>query len=314
MDLARKFHYDLPGRIREHLNGRGIPDEMIDLNLIGWNGWRITIPIFGSRGKVLFFKQAKDPEDKGDSPKMVAWPKGHLELYGRDNLTPDTLRIIICEGEFDKLVLEANGFKAMTSTGGARAFKKEWAKLFDSVPEVYVCFDNDDPGRQGALKVANMIRHAKIVELPEEIGDGGDVTDFFVRLRKNREDFLKLLEEAKAAPTELEPTRYVSNGLSTSLIERERIERIKNSNPIAQVIGRYIELRPSGTNLIALCPFHEEEVPSFTVYPTSGTFHCYGCGKHGDVISFVRAIEKLNFPQALEVLERFSPPHDSQSR
>ena len=59
--LARRFHSDLPDRIRQYLNGRGIPDEMIDLNFIGWNGWRITIPIFNREGKIEFFKQAKDP-------------------------------------------------------------------------------------------------------------------------------------------------------------------------------------------------------------------------------------------------------------
>src|SRR5258706_10597220 len=127
-ELARKFHTDLPDRIRQYLNQRGIPDESIDLNLIGWNGWRITIPIFTSEEKVAFFKQVKDPADNGDSPKMIAWPKGHLELYGRENLKNEPSRIIICEGEFDRLDLEANGVMGVTSTAGAKSFKKEWAK------------------------------------------------------------------------------------------------------------------------------------------------------------------------------------------
>src|SRR5438445_10362337 len=96
--IARKFHADLPERIRQYLKGRGIPDDSIDLNLIGWNGWRITIPILGDNGKVTFFKQARDPDDKGESPKMVAWPKGHLELYGRENLQGNPNQIVICEG------------------------------------------------------------------------------------------------------------------------------------------------------------------------------------------------------------------------
>jgi len=62
---------DLPDRIRRYLNARGIPNEMIDLNLLGWNGWRITIPIFNREGELVFFKQARDPEDKNDSPKML---------------------------------------------------------------------------------------------------------------------------------------------------------------------------------------------------------------------------------------------------
>src|SRR5437870_12329062 len=176
-DLARKFHNDLPDRIRQYLNARGIPNESIDLNLLGWNGWRITIPIFNREGELAFFKQARDPEDKSDSPKMIAWPKGHLELYGRENLKDEPTQIIICEGDFDRLVLEANDFKAVTSTAGARAFKKEWAKEFENIPDVYICFDNDEPGKQGALRVARFIPHAKIVELPAEVGEGGDITD-----------------------------------------------------------------------------------------------------------------------------------------
>src|SRR5262245_53263320 len=208
-DLARRFHSELPERIHVYLNGRGLPDEMIDLNLVGLNGWRITIPIFNRDGEITFFKQAKDPDDKGESPKMIAWPKGHLELYGWENLKGEPSQIIICEGEFDRLVLEANGFKAATSTGGARTFKKDWAQEFENIPEVYICFDNDEAGKSGALRVGRLIPNAKVVELPQEVGQGGDVTDFFVRLGRSREDFLKLLEEANPTPPEPEAPRFV---------------------------------------------------------------------------------------------------------
>ncbi len=85
----------------------------------------------------------------------------------------------------------------MTSTGGAGTFQHEWAEAFESTPEVYVCFDRDEAGRRGALRVARIIAHAKIVELPPEVGDGGDVTDFFVGLEGSREDFERPLSEAK---------------------------------------------------------------------------------------------------------------------
>jgi DNA primase len=243
---------------------------------------------------------------------MIAWPKGHLELYGRENLKDNPSEIIICEGEFDRLVLEANGFKAVTSTAGVRAFKKEWAKLFENIPDVYICFDNDEAGKSGAVRVTRFVPHAKIVELPEEVGPGGDVTDYFVRLGRSRDDFIKLLAEAKPAPAEAEPTRTVAaSGASDS---RERIERVKNDNPIVQVIGHYIELRPSGSNLVGLCPFHDEQIPSFTVYSSTGKFYCYGCGKRGDVINFLREKESLNFQQALDALDRFSSNHGGESQ
>jgi DNA primase len=312
IDLARKFHKNIPDRIREYLHDRGIPDEMIDLNLIGWNGWRITIPIFNREGELVFFKQARDPEDKGDGPKMIAWPKGHLELYGWENLKGKPSQIIICEGEFDRLVLETNGFEAVTSTGGARSFKKEWATEFVSIPEVYICFDNDEAGKNGALRVGRLIPHAKIVELPQEVGDGGDVTDYFVRLGRSQEDFLKFLQGAKPAPPAPEIPRFVTKTRIGG--SRERVERVKRLSPIAQIVGQYIQLRPSGSNLVGLCPFHEDRIPSFTVYPVTGTFHCYGCGKHGDVISFVGWIENLNFSQVLDALDRFNYEHESESQ
>jgi len=313
-DLARRFHRELPEGIRAYLNGRGIPNEMIDLSLIGWNGWRITIPIFNCDGELAFFKQAKDPDDKSDSPKMIAWPKGHLELYGWENLASDSSQIVICEGEFDRLVLEANGFKAVTSTGGARAFKKEWAKEFESIPEVYICFDNDEAGRNGALSVWTGDPTRKLVELPNEVGDGGDVTDYFVRMGKSREDFLKLPQEAKPAPPAPEVPHYAPKNSATTSVARERVERVKRLSPIAQIVGQYVQLRPSGSNLGSLCPFHEDRIPSLTVYPATDTFHCYGCGKHGDVISFVGLIEQLNFGQVLDALDRFNYQHESESQ
>jgi len=199
----------------------------------------------------------------------------------------------------------------VSGTGGAKAFRKEWAKEFENIPEVYICFDNDEAGKNGAFRVGGFIPHAKIVELPPEVGDGGDVTDFFVRLGRSREEFLHLLAEAKPAPAEAEAPRQHKPPRPSDSVGRERIERIKNDNPIAQVIGRYVELRPSGNNLVGLCPFHEDRVPSFTVYPNTGKFHCYGCGKHGDVISFLREKQGLNFNEALDALDPFSSPDES---
>src|SRR5215216_6667356 len=199
IDVALQYHDALPKRIREYLNGRGIPDHIINSNILGWNGWRITIPIYNRQGEVVFFKLAKDPQDERPAPKMLTSPGAGVELYGWDRVVQKPERIIICEGEFDRLVLEANDFAAVTSTGGAATFRPEWAKELKRIGEVYVCFDRDNAGANGAQVVALMIPQAKIIELPEEVGKGGDITDFFVRLKRTREDFLRLLEAAKPA-------------------------------------------------------------------------------------------------------------------
>src|SRR5947207_3137130 len=203
LELAREYHRNLPAHVREYLQqARGISPEIVDRHLLGWNGSRITIPIFDRAGQFAFFKLAKGRNDQTDGPKMLATPGAHAELYGWERVLANPERIIICEGEFDRLVLESRCFAAVTSTGGALTFRPEWAEALRGVPTLYMCFDNDDAGRAGAERVARLIPHARIVWLPDEVGEGGDVTDFFVRLGRSREEFLRLLEVAQPLPEE----------------------------------------------------------------------------------------------------------------
>jgi DNA primase len=296
--------------MREYLKGRGIPDEIINSHLLGWNGWRITIPIYDRSGAIVFFKLAKDPEDSRPSPKMLTSPGAGVELYGWDRLLERPARIIVCEGEFDRLVLEAQGFRAVTSTAGASCFRPEWAAELRMIDEVYVCFDRDQAGRNGASVVGTMVPHAKLIELPEEVGEHGDITDFFVRLRRTGADFLKLMEAATPIPASAIPLkrqgRVAPQPLSSLL--NSRIEAIKRQLPIEKVIAGYVRLKPTavGATLVGICPFHDDGTPSLTVYPQRGMYHCFGCRAHGDVIEFVRTIEHLGFAETIEMLERIT--------
>jgi DNA primase len=80
------------------------------------------------------------------------------------------------------------------------------------------------------------------------------------------------------------------------------IQEVKTRADIVTVISRYVTLKQAGRNFQGLCPFHSEKTPSFSVNPSLGIFKCFGCGEHGDVIEFVKKIEHLEFPQALEKL------------
>ena len=83
LELAREYHGNLSARIRQYLTeARGIGDEVIERHLLGWNGTRISIPVFDRNGGFAFFKLAKDPDDKSDSPKMLASPGAKAEVYG----------------------------------------------------------------------------------------------------------------------------------------------------------------------------------------------------------------------------------------
>ncbi|MBR3647281.1 MAG: DNA primase [Paludibacteraceae bacterium] len=84
------------------------------------------------------------------------------------------------------------------------------------------------------------------------------------------------------------------------MITRETIERAKATMRIEEVVGDYITLRRRGVNLIGLCPFHEERTPSFNVNPPRGIYKCFGCGEHGNAISFVMKMENCTFSEAVK--------------
>src|SRR5216684_2988018 len=79
-------------------------------------------------------------------------------------------------------------------------------------------------------------------------------------------------------------------------------DRVKQQADIVRVIGEYVRLKKSGQNFTGLCPFHGEKTPSFAVHPVKQIFHCFGCGKGGDVFSFVMEMEKCPFPDAVKVV------------
>ena len=85
-------------------------------------------------------------------------------------------------------------------------------------------------------------------------------------------------------------------------IPSETIEQIAAGNDIVDVIGSYFPLKRAGANFKALCPFHQEKTPSFTVSPSRQTFHCFGCSAGGSVFRFVMEYEHLDFPAAVRKL------------
>ena len=87
-------------------------------------------------------------------------------------------------------------------------------------------------------------------------------------------------------------------------IPREVVEEIVRRNPIDQIISSYVTLKPAGSNMVGLCPFHSENSPSFTVFGSDDHFYCFGCGAGGDVITFVMRMENVDYPTALELLAK----------
>jgi len=82
------------------------------------------------------------------------------------------------------------------------------------------------------------------------------------------------------------------------------IEEVRQRNPVVDVIGSYIHLQKKGGNYFGICPFHNEKSPSFSVSPSRQAYHCFGCGKGGNVITFVMDYENCSFPEAMDILAK----------
>lgn len=82
----------------------------------------------------------------------------------------------------------------------------------------------------------------------------------------------------------------------------EQIEEVRSKSDIVQIIGRYVNLKRTGSSYVGLCPFHSEKSPSFNVSPSRQMYKCFGCGVAGNVITFIMEYENYTFPEAMEFL------------
>ncbi|MBR2616566.1 MAG: DNA primase [Clostridia bacterium] len=80
------------------------------------------------------------------------------------------------------------------------------------------------------------------------------------------------------------------------------IQEVIFRNPLEEIVSQYATLKRAGSNMVCCCPFHNEKTPSFTLYSNPSHYYCYGCGAGGDVITFVRQMENLDYVAAIEFL------------
>lgn len=88
------------------------------------------------------------------------------------------------------------------------------------------------------------------------------------------------------------------------MIKKDTIDRIFDTVRIEEVVGDFVSLKKRGSNLLGVCPFHNEKTPSFTVTPVKGIYKCFGCGKGGDSVKFIMEHEKYSYPEALRYLAK----------
>lgn len=189
---------NLPVHIQEWFASRGVTKIVLEDFNIGWDGKRIIFPIYSSKGTYLFSKFRRDPASEEGS-KYTYEVGATAALYGAHKII-NKKSVIVCEGEGDLLTLYSKGYIAVTGTGGAGTFKDEWLDLLKD-KDIYLCFDDDDAGRKGMVKLLTKI-NAKLIVLPQD-KDVKDITDFFKKY--TLEDFKLLIAQAKTYPILSEP-------------------------------------------------------------------------------------------------------------
>jgi len=186
---------------------RGISKEVIDKYKLGYHKAkkRFAIPVMQGNRCVNIRLYSPDQE-----PKILPISSGRsIQLYPEDQLNND--EVWLCEGELDALCAISHGLNAITVTGGAGSWKDEFTPLFKA-KKVNIVYDCDEGGRKGAKRVAEIlyrVAQVKIVDLG--LGEGEDLTDWFVKYGKSKEELERLAKDTslyqKKPPESKEKTK-----------------------------------------------------------------------------------------------------------
>lgn len=211
--MVEDSHNNLTPEVTQYLNNRGISNETIKENKIGYGNYYgknwITIPIKDIDGNYSFLKLRRSPKEGNEK---MTWPNGtEAQIYSWEDLFFAKDRLLICEGEMDALLMKSEGVPCITNTHGACTAKQEWMNHFKPEVEYFICYDNDNAGRTGTKKMADALlkqgcNKIKIITLPKEVGEKGDLGDYVVRLNLPIEDLFT--KHAKEYPEKIDSTKF----------------------------------------------------------------------------------------------------------
>lgn len=292
---------------RNWLNARKITDKVIeDFQIEG--DTTIVIPVTAINGQFIFNKYRRSPlSDYG--PKYTYDAGGVVTLFGY-YIARNEKTVLITEGELDSLVAWSAGIPAVSSTGGALSFQKEWVELLEG-KEVIVCFDNDEAGGKGMAKMLDLIPTAKMMFIPDRAGVK-DISDYV----SNGGDLNELIKTARHFTSIEDVKEHRAERSSLWLSTWFHDAYLKNNEkPIAHI--KYQKDERFGdalsrakqypmTSLLeftkgkAICPFHAEKSGSLHYYPESNKAYCFGgCGKSYDAIDVYKKLNNCSFKEAV---------------
>lgn len=234
----------MPPKIKNWLLARGISETVIDENNLKFEKDLLIIPIYDEKGSFLFNKYRRSPFVE-TGPKYTYAPGAAARLYMPASIT-NTGKMLIVEGELDALALVSHGYDAVSSTGGAGTFRKEW-KAYLEGRQIYICYDNDTAGVAGTMRLLKLFPDARVVEIPETKG-WKDISDF---IAGNAAGLDALIEQAESwrlppeiseapSPKELKEGKSFCRTISDDLLI-ERQNRLKDGRSVA-FIDKLVEV------------------------------------------------------------------------
>ncbi len=282
-DLVNSWCQNLqsePGAINWITEKRGLKLDTIKKFMIGWDPKRSknTIPVRDKYGKVVnvrLYNAKKKPKicNFTDGKHKYGSP---ARLYGIGHLSklPDGAQVILCEGEWDMLLLRQEDFNAVTGTGGCNTFRREWAKEFKG-KKVVVLYDADEEGKKAANEtVLRALRKAecewiKVVHLPlKGTKDDKDVTDYLHKGDHTAEDLQKLIDKTPVHEYESEEKKQEDE----VAIELASFTDIEKNEYIGKKVK--LELTVCGETSESFHAVDEFIIPHCPLMPKG---RCYGC-------------------------------------
>lgn len=252
--------------ILDKLNDLKISKNVIDDLKIGLVLNRVAIPIFHNNSLLNIALYNIDKIE--NLPKIMYQGGSNVgDIFPFNQWSKNkTSNTVICEGEKDTLVARSFGFNAITLTGGSQAaIKNEYLDYFKN-RIVYIVYDNDKSGKTGALKIYKQLKdiaNVKITDISEVcINEKEDVADFFIKYKKDKYDFIDLLENNSRIPnnSEFEQIRDKKEFKTTHLIDNIRNNKIKTLlKTNFQVIATSTDIGYGVFENVLFKPFDENE-------------------------------------------------------
>ena len=300
---------------KDWLNNRKISDKVLeDFGIYGEE--EIVIPVHDIDGTFVFNKYRRSPLSD-EKPKYWYDRGGKVTLYGYHyfidkQIDSNSKVVLITEGEMDCLVAVSQNIPAVTSTGGAMSFQKEWEGLFLGIQPI-LCFDNDHAGAEGMVKALAIIPHAKVMFIPDRPGikdisdyvaGGGDLQTL-IKTAKHFKDIADVKEDMQNRIANFQSVyfheAYIKAHTKVNThYERKTFSNDRITNAKLYPIPNLLEFNQNK----ALCPFHNEKSASLHYYSKTNSCYCFGCGKPYDAIAIYMKKFGVGFKEAVDELNR----------